>query len=100
MPARDEGPLRQRLLAGLDQVAARLERLGGKPLGEQDTKAALVSPVIHGDDDQIVPIDDSGRLTAQVVEGAELRFYPGASHGLFATHAEQFNRDLLDFGTT
>jgi non-heme chloroperoxidase len=56
--------------------------------------------LIHADDDQIVPIDDSGRLTAQVVKGAELKVYPGASHGLFATHAEQFNRDLLDFVTT
>jgi hypothetical protein len=43
----DEGALRQRLLAGLDQAANRLERLGGKSLGEQDTKAALVSPVLR-----------------------------------------------------
>ena len=53
--------------------------------------------VIQGDDDQIVPIDDSGRLTVQIVEGSELKVYPGAPHGLFATHAEQFNQDLLDF---
>ncbi len=53
--------------------------------------------VIQGDDDQIVPIDDSGRLTAKIVEGAELKVYTGASHGLFATHAEQFNADLLHF---
>jgi non-heme chloroperoxidase len=52
---------------------------------------------IHGDDDQIVPIDASARLAAPLVDGAELKIYPGASHGLFATHAEQFNRDLLDF---
>ena len=53
--------------------------------------------IIHGDDDQIVPIDASARLTAQIVQGAELKVYPGASHGLFATHTEQFNADLLDF---
>ena len=47
MPVTDEGMLRQRLLEGLDQAAARLERLGGKPLGEQDTKAALISPVLR-----------------------------------------------------
>ena len=53
--------------------------------------------VIHGDEDQIVPIDASARLTARIVEGAELKIYAGASHGLFATHTEQFDGDLLDF---
>ena len=53
--------------------------------------------IIHGDDDQIVPIDASANLTARAVPGAELKVYPGASHGLFATHTEQFNADLLDF---
>jgi non-heme chloroperoxidase len=53
--------------------------------------------VIQGDDDQIVPLDDSGRLTVQLVKGSELKVYPGASHGLFATHTEQFNNDLLTF---
>jgi non-heme chloroperoxidase len=53
--------------------------------------------IIQGDDDQIVPLDNSGRLTAQIVKGAELNVYPGASHGLFATQAEQFNADLLTF---
>jgi non-heme chloroperoxidase len=52
--------------------------------------------LIHGDDDQIVPIDASARLTAQIVADTELKVYPGASHGLFATHTEQFNGDLLD----
>ena len=42
-------------------------------------------------------VDDSGRLTVQIVEGSELKVYPGAPHGLFATHTEQFNQDLLDF---
>ena len=53
--------------------------------------------VIQGDDDQIVPIDNSGRLTAQIVKGAELKVYPGASHGLFQTHKQEFNDDLLTF---
>ena len=56
--------------------------------------------VLHGDDDQIVPIDASGRLTAQIVEGAELKVYPGAPHGLFATHADRLKADLLDFVKT
>ena len=53
--------------------------------------------IIQGDDDQIVPIDDSGRLSVNIVEDAELKVYPGASHGLFQTHKEQFNGDLLTF---
>ena len=53
--------------------------------------------IFHGDDDQIVPIDASARLTAQIVPGAELKVYPGGSHGLFATTVDRFNGDLLDF---
>ncbi len=53
--------------------------------------------IIQGDDDQIVPIDDSGRLSVNIVDDAELKVYPGAPHGLFQTHKEQFNGDLLTF---
>jgi len=53
--------------------------------------------IVHGDDDQIVPIDASARLSAKLVKGAELKVYAGAPHGLTLTHAEQFNRDLLAF---
>ena len=41
-----------------------------------------------------MPIDDSGRLSAKIVKDAELKVYPGAPHGLFQTHKEQFNADL------
>ena len=61
------------------------------------TKVDVPMLIIQGDDDQIVPLDDSGRLTAEIVKGAELKVYPGAPHGLFATHQEQFNGDLLAF---
>ena len=53
--------------------------------------------VIHGDDDQIVPIDHAGRLSAKIIEHAVLKVYPGAPHGLTATHQDQVNQDLLDF---
>jgi non-heme chloroperoxidase len=53
--------------------------------------------IVHGDDDQIVPIDASARRSVELVDGATLKVYPGAPHGLFATHKEQFNADLLDF---
>lgn len=53
--------------------------------------------IIHGDDDQIVPIGDSAMLSSKIVQGATLKVYPGAPHGLTATHKDQFNADLLAF---
>jgi non-heme chloroperoxidase len=53
--------------------------------------------IIHGDDDQIVPIADSALLSSKLVKDATLKVYPGAPHGLTFTHQEQFNADLLAF---
>jgi non-heme chloroperoxidase len=53
--------------------------------------------IIHGDDDQIVPIDDSARKAVDLVPDAELKVYPGAPHGISTTHKDQFNADLLEF---
>ncbi len=53
--------------------------------------------IIHGDDDQIVPIGDSALLSSKLVKDATLKVYPGAPHGLTFTHKEQFNADLLSF---
>ena len=53
--------------------------------------------IVHGDDDQIVPIADSALLSSKIVEGAILKVYPGAPHGLTFTHKEQFNADVLEF---
>jgi non-heme chloroperoxidase len=52
---------------------------------------------IHGDDDQIVPIDASAKAASKLVKGSTLKVYPGAGHGLTATHREQFNEDVLLF---
>jgi non-heme chloroperoxidase len=55
--------------------------------------------IVQGDDDQIVPLDDSGRLSAQIVKDATLKIYPGAPHGLANTTAykDTLNADLLAF---
>ncbi len=53
--------------------------------------------IIHGDDDQIVPINISGQLSAKQIKGATLKVYKGAPHGLTTTNQEQFNTDLLQF---
>jgi non-heme chloroperoxidase len=53
--------------------------------------------VIHGDDDQIVPIGAAGLRSAKLVKGAVLKIYPGGAHGLTDTAKEQLNGDLLAF---
>lgn len=53
--------------------------------------------VIHGTDDATVPIDASGRAAAKGIPNSQLKEYEGAPHGLFATHKEQLERDLLMF---
>ncbi|AHL75512.1 arylesterase [Stutzerimonas stutzeri] len=53
--------------------------------------------VIHGDADQIVPFETTGKLAADMVEGAQLKVYEGAPHGFAVTHAQQLNEDLLAF---
>jgi non-heme chloroperoxidase len=54
--------------------------------------------VIHGDDDQIVPIAASAAKTAKIVKGAQLKVYEGGDHGLAQVDPETFNADLLAFG--
>jgi non-heme chloroperoxidase len=73
-----------------------------KAFSETDFTADLKSfdvptLIIHGDDDQIVPIADSALLSAKLVPNAALKVYPGASHGLCSTHKKQVNEDLLAF---
>jgi non-heme chloroperoxidase len=53
--------------------------------------------IIHGDDDQIVPIGASALKSSKLVKDATLKVYPGAPHGLFTTHKDQFSADLLAF---
>ncbi len=53
--------------------------------------------IIHGDDDQIVPIGASAMLSSKIVKGAVLKIYPGAPHGLCSTHKNEANADLLAF---
>lgn len=60
-------------------------------------KIAIPVLVIHGDDDQVVPYQDSGVLSAKLVQNGTLHTYKGAPHGIPTTHADQVNADLLAF---
>jgi non-heme chloroperoxidase len=53
--------------------------------------------LMHGEDDQIVPINLSSRKSAKLIKGAVETYYPGLPHGVTATHADLVNRDLLAF---
>jgi non-heme chloroperoxidase len=53
--------------------------------------------ILHGDDDQIVPIDDSARLSVKLIKGAQLKVIPGAPHGMCSTLKDEINADLLAF---
>jgi len=53
--------------------------------------------ILHGDDDQIVPIKAAGLLSAKLVKNSTLKIYPGASHGMCSTQAAEINEDLLSF---
>lgn len=53
--------------------------------------------IIHGDDDQIVPIEAAAMASVKLVKHSTLKIYPGAPHGLTETHKAQLNADLLDF---
>jgi non-heme chloroperoxidase len=56
--------------------------------------------IMHGDDDQIVPIADSALLSSKIVKDAILKVYPGLPHGMCQTHKDVINTDLLAFVKT
>jgi non-heme chloroperoxidase len=60
-------------------------------------KVDVPTLVIHGDDDQIVPISVGGARSSKMIKGATLKTYRGAPHGLMTTNKQQFNADLLEF---
>jgi non-heme chloroperoxidase len=53
--------------------------------------------IMHGDDDQVVPIGITALVSSKIVKGAELKIYPGLPHGMCSTHKDFINADLLEF---
>jgi non-heme chloroperoxidase len=85
--------------AGLKGSYDCIKAFSETDLTEDLKKIDVPTLIIHGDDDQIVPIADSAMLSSKIVKNATLKVYDGAPHGLFATHTERFNQDLLAFAT-
>jgi non-heme chloroperoxidase len=83
--------------AGLKGAYDCIEAFSETDFTEDLEKFDVPTLIIHGDDDQIVPIAASALLSSKLVKDAMLKVYPGAPHGLTATHKDQLNDDLLGF---
>jgi len=87
----------QGMLGGLKPEYDCIKAFSETDFTEDLKKFDVPTLIIHGDDDQIVPINDSALLTAALVKGSTLKVYPGAPHGLCSTMKDQVNADLLAF---
>jgi non-heme chloroperoxidase len=88
---------RQGMQCSLKAVMDCIQQFSETDFTEDLKKIDVPTLVIHGDDDQIVPIANSAMLSARIVRGARLEVYPGGSHGLVSTMKEKLNADLLAF---
>ena len=87
----------QGMLAGHKAVYDCVKAFSETDFTEDLKKIDVPTLVLHGDDDQIVPIADSALLSAKLVKGAILKVIPGAPHGMPATLKNQINAELLTF---
>jgi non-heme chloroperoxidase len=83
--------------AGLKNAYDSIKAFSETDFTEDLQKFDVPTLVMHGEDDQIVPVKDSARKSAKLVRGAQEIYYPGLPHGLTATHVDQVNADLLKF---
>src|SRR5579863_1837706 len=87
----------QGMLCGLKAAYDCVKAFSETDFTEDLKKIDVPTLILHGDDDQIVPIGDSAMLSSKLVKGANLKIYPGGPHGLCSTHKNQVNEDLLAF---
>ena len=88
---------RQSMQAGLKNVFDCVKAFSETDHTDDLRRLNVPALLIHGDDDQIVPIGASAHLAVKLAPNSELKIYPGAPHGLCITHKDQVNRDLLNF---
>jgi non-heme chloroperoxidase len=87
----------QGMLAGHKAVFDCIKAFSETDFTEDLKKMDVPTLILHGDDDQIVPIADSAPLSVKLVQGATLKTYPGAPHGMCSTHKDKINAELLAF---
>jgi non-heme chloroperoxidase len=83
--------------AGLLNAFESIKAFSETNFTEDLKKFAVPTLVMHGEDDQIVPVKDSAKKSARLIKGAKEIYYPGAPHGLTATLQDRVNEDLLAF---
>jgi non-heme chloroperoxidase len=88
---------RQGMMAGFPASYFCIKAFSETDLTEDLKKMDVPTLIMHGDDDQIVPIADSALLSAKLVKNATLKVFKGASHGLCTTHKNEVNQNLLTF---
>ena len=87
----------QSMMAGHKAVYDCIKAFSETDFTEDLKKIDVPTLILHGDDDQIVPIADSAYLSAKLVKGATLKVIPGAPHGMCSTHKDMINAELLAF---
>jgi non-heme chloroperoxidase len=87
----------QGMLAGHKAVYDCIKAFSETDFTEDLKKFDVPTLILHGDDDQMVPIADSAMLSAKLVRGAKLKVIPGAPHGMCSTLKDQINEELLAF---
>lgn len=88
---------RQGMQGGLKSVFDCIKVFSETDFTEDLKKINVPTLIIHGDDDQMVPIKNSAILSSKLIKNAQLKIYKGASHGLCSTHKDQVNQDILSF---
>ena len=89
--------LLQSMLTSLPATYECIKAFAETDFTEDLKKFDVPTLIMHGDDDQVVPIGISALLSSQIVKGATLKVYPGLPHGMCATHKDVINADLLEF---
>lgn len=87
----------QGMMAGAKNTYDSIAAFSATDFREDLAKFDVPTLVVHGHDDQIVPIETSGKASAALIKNAKLIVYKGAPHGLADTNKDQLNQDLLDF---
>jgi non-heme chloroperoxidase len=87
----------QGMLAGFPACYFCVKAFSETDQTEDLRKFDVPTLILHGDDDQIVPINNSAHLSVKLIKGATLKIYKGAPHGMCTTHKHQVNADLLEF---
>jgi len=87
----------QGMLAGFPASYLCIKQFSETDFTEDLKKIDVPTLILHGDDDQIVPIADSAMLSSKIIKGAKLKVVPGAPHGMCTTHKELVNNELVAF---